>query len=58
MNKEKVRTAVLVIDGDELKRIVEEDLGGITFEAEVRHSRITLTARTGEDEEVKALRLD
>lgn len=29
--KEKVRTAMLVVDGDELRRIVEEGLGGITF---------------------------
>lgn len=59
MKKEKkVRTAMLVVDGDELRRIVEEGLGGITFEAEIRHSRIVLTARTGEDEEVKSLQVD
>ena len=56
--EEKIRRAVLVVDGDELRRIVEEGLGGITFEVEVRHSRIVLTASTGEDEKVNALRLD
>ena len=56
--KEKIRRAVLVVDGDELRRIVEQDLGGITFEVEVRHSRIVLTASTGEDEKVNALQLD
>jgi len=56
--EEKIRRAVLVVDGDELRRIVEQDLGGITFEVEVRHSRIVLTALTGEDEKVNALRLD
>ena len=56
--KEKIRRAVLVVDGDELRRIVDQDLGGITFEVEVRHSRIVLTASTGEDEKVNALQLD
>ena len=56
--EEKIRRAILVVDGDELRRIVEQDLGGITFEVEVRHSRIVLTASTGEDEKVNALRLD
>lgn len=50
----KVRTAYLFVDGDEIERIVNNELGGITFKAEVHHSRIVLTAMTGEDEKVNA----
>jgi len=51
---DKVRVAYLFIDGDEVERIVNNELGGITFKAEVHHSRIVLTAWTGEDEKVNA----
>ena len=51
---DKVRVAYLFIDGDEVERIVNKELGGITFKAEVHHSRIVLTAWTGEDETVNA----
>lgn len=53
-NGEKVRTVMLFIDGDEVKRICDENLGGITFKAEIRHSRVDLTAWTGEEEKIKA----
>ena len=51
---DKVRVAYLFSDGDEVERIVNKELGGITFKAEVHHSRIVLTAWTGEDEKVNA----
>ena len=51
---DKVRVAYLFSEGDEVERIVNKELGGITFKAEVHHSRIVLTAWTGEDEKVNA----
>lgn len=52
--RDKVRVEYLFIDGDEVERIVKNNLGGITFKAEVYHSRVVLTAWTGEDEKVNA----
>lgn len=52
--KKEPRIAYLLVDGEELRRIVENNLGGITFKAEVFHSRIVLSATTGENEKVKA----
>lgn len=51
---EKVRTVMLFIDGDEVKRICDENLGGITFKAEIRHSRVDLTAWSGQQKKIKA----
>jgi hypothetical protein len=48
----KVRKEMLVIDGSEIERICKENLGGITLLAEVFHSRIVLTAYTGENEKI------
>lgn len=52
--KKEPRVAYLLVDGEELRRIVENNLGGITFKAEVFHSRIVLSATTGENEKVEA----
>jgi len=51
---DKIRKEMLVVDGNEIKRICRDELGGITFIAEVLHSRIVLTAWTGENEKVLA----
>lgn len=55
--KTKVRTEYLVIEQEELQRILDQNLGSVTFKAEVHHSRIVLTAWTGEDEQVNAYQL-
>lgn len=44
------------IEHEELKRIVDNELGGITIEMIVKHSNIKVTALTGEDEQVKIYR--
>ena len=48
----KTREAFVLIDGDEIKRIYENELGGITIHIKVLHSRIEVDVLTGEDEEV------
>ena len=50
----KVRTSYLFLDGEEIKKIADKNLGGITIKCEVRHSRIELSAWTGEDEKIEA----
>jgi hypothetical protein len=51
----KTREAFVLIDGDEIKRIYENELGGITIHIKVLHSRIEVDVLTGEDEEVNHL---
>lgn len=54
--KAKERKVVIHIEHEELKRIVDNELGGITIEMIVKHSNIKVTALTGEDEQVKIYR--
>jgi len=51
------RIAHLFIDGDEIRRIAENNLGGITFKAEVHHSRIVLIAMD-ENKEIIASKIN
>lgn len=51
--KSKERKVSIHIEYDELKRIVDNELGGITVEAIIKHSNIKITAKTGENESVK-----
>ena len=54
--KKKERKVVIHIENEELKRIVDNELGGVTIEMIVKHSNIKVDARTGEDEQVKIYR--
>jgi hypothetical protein len=49
----KARTVLVHIGADELQRICEQQLGGVTLEVIVTHANIKITATTGEDEEVE-----
>jgi hypothetical protein len=53
--KDKVREVFLFVDGEEIKKIVDQELGGITFKVEIRHSRVVLSAWTGEDQKIPAV---
>lgn len=55
--KDKSRTVLVHIGADELKRICDEQLGGITVEVIVTHANIKVSAATGEDEEVNLYRI-
>ena len=53
----KSRTVLVHIGADELRRICDGDLGGVTVEVVVTHANIKVDARTGEDEKVNLYRV-
>lgn len=57
IKKDKARTVLVHIGADELRRICDENLGGITVETIVTHANIKISARTGEDEKVSLYRI-
>lgn len=54
--KTKVRKVLVHISADELERIVQNELGGVTVEITVTHANIKVTALTGENEKVDLYR--
>lgn len=53
----KSRTVLVHIGADELRRICDDGLGGVTLEVVVTHANIKVEARTGEDEKVELYRM-
>jgi len=54
----KSRNLLLHIDSEELERIVKNSLGGVTIEIIVTPANIKVSAKTGEDEDVKVYQIN
>lgn len=54
----KSRTVLVHISADEIQRICENQLGGVTVEVIVTHANIKVEATTGEDESVELYRFN
>lgn len=50
--KSKAKSIMLHIDAEEIKRIVENQLGGITLEIITSHANTKIIAKTGENQKV------
>lgn len=57
IKNDKARTVLVHIGADEIGRICDEGLGGITLEVVVTHANVKVDARTGEDEKVNLYRI-